>query len=223
MIDPLIDLPVDLQERYATWSFDEVYHHVPGRATYRLDGVEETRFVKIISAEDERILMDEVVRLRWAAEWLPVPRLVEHGTDGERSWLMTLGLPGVDASRHPWCREDPDRLAATLGAALRGFHDGVPVGECPFELPLAPDDDDPVVLHGDFCLPNVLLTGDVVTGVLDLGRLGIGDRWWDLALGSWSLTYNCGPGHEDAFFAAYGVAADHERIARHRAAYAAMP
>ena len=127
MIDPLIDLPVDLQERYAAWSFDEVYHHRPGRATYRLDGVEETRFVKIVPSSLERVLADEAARLRWAAPWLPVPAMVEHGNDGELAWLMTTALPGIDASAHPWRVDDPDRLATVLGAALRRWHDSVPV------------------------------------------------------------------------------------------------
>ncbi|MBB5869320.1 kanamycin kinase [Allocatelliglobosispora scoriae] len=222
MIDPLIDLPRDLLERYADWSFDEAYHHTPGRPTYRLDGVAETRFVKVLPASLERVLIDEVMRLRWAAEWLSVPELVEHGTDGELSWLMTRALPGVDASVHPWCKGDPERLATVLGAALRGLHDGVPVRECPFALPEA-DDGDQVVLHGDFCLPNVLLTGEVVTGFIDVGRLGIGDRWWDLAVGSASITRNCGPGHEEAFFAGYGLSPDRERVQRYREAYDALP
>lgn len=40
------------------------------------------------------------------------------------------------------------------------------------------------VCHGDFCLPNVLLDPDTltVTGILDVGRLGIADRHLDVAL-----------------------------------------
>ncbi|MGX1806568.1 APH(3') family aminoglycoside O-phosphotransferase [Nocardia sp. NPDC055321] len=43
---------------------------------------------------------------------------------------------------------------------------------------------DLVVCHGDFCLPNVLLDPETitVTGVLDVGRLGVADRHLDLAL-----------------------------------------
>ncbi|MBF6059952.1 aminoglycoside 3'-phosphotransferase [Nocardia terpenica] len=43
---------------------------------------------------------------------------------------------------------------------------------------------DLAVCHGDFCLPNVLLDPDTltVTGILDVGRLGIADRHLDIAL-----------------------------------------
>ena len=43
---------------------------------------------------------------------------------------------------------------------------------------------DAVVCHGDFCLPNVLIGPDtsLVTGLIDLGRLGRADPYADIAL-----------------------------------------
>jgi aminoglycoside phosphotransferase len=84
---------------------------------------------------------------------------------------------------------------------------------------LRPDREDLVVCHGDYCLPNVLICGGAATGFVDLGRLAVADRWLDLAIGSWSATWNLGPGWEDLFFASYGVARDDRRIAFYRLAY----
>lgn len=50
--------------------------------------------------------------------------------------------------------------------------------------------EEPVLSHGDFCLPNLLFDGDVLAGYVDLGRAGIADRWQDIALCYRSLLHN---------------------------------
>jgi len=70
-----------------------------------------------------------------------------------------------------------------------------------------------VVLHGDASLPNFLISDGEVTGLVDLGALGVGDRWWDLATGLKSIQR---PGnaiaHErDRFLQTYGVTDDPTR------------
>ncbi len=50
---------------------------------------------------------------------------------------------------------------------------------------------EPVLSHGDFCLPNIFLQDNQVTGFIDLGATGIGDKWRDIALCHRSLKHNC--------------------------------
>ena len=79
---------------------------------------------------------------------------------------------------------------------------------------------DLVVCHGDYCLPNVLLDDEgTVTGYVDLGELGAADRWWDLAVATWSLDWNLGPGWEQVFLDTYGAALDPDRRAFYRLLY----
>jgi kanamycin kinase len=82
-----------------------------------------------------------------------------------------------------------------------------------------PGSEDLVVCHGDYCLPNVLIDRDEVTGLVDLGELGVADRWRDLAVATWSVTWNLGPGYEEAFLAAYGIELDPNRLAYYRLLY----
>lgn len=44
--------------------------------------------------------------------------------------------------------------------------------------------------HGDYCLPNVFIDNQSVTGFIDLGRAGIADKWQDIALCVRSIGYN---------------------------------
>ena len=49
---------------------------------------------------------------------------------------------------------------------------------------------EPVLSHGDYCLPNVFLENGQITGFIDLGRTGVGDKWNDIALCYRSLKHN---------------------------------
>ena len=91
------------------------------------------------------------------------------------------------------------------------------VGRTPASLGPRPPLDEPVVVHGDACAPNTLisLAGDW-TGNVDFGDLAVGDRWADLAVASLSLDWNFGEGHQHELFDAYGIAPDEERIRYYR-------
>jgi kanamycin kinase len=73
-----------------------------------------------------------------------------------------------------------------------------------------------VVCHGDYCPPNALMHSRRVVGYVDLGELAIADRWWDLAVATWSTTWTFGPGLESVFLDTYDVELDAKRQAFYR-------
>lgn len=79
-------------------------------------------------------------------------------------------------------------------------------------MPMTPD---PVVTHGDFSLDNILLHEGRVTGCIDLGRVGVADRYQDLAILSSNLT-EFGGTLPERFFTHYGIdAVDRAKVEVH--------
>ena len=79
---------------------------------------------------------------------------------------------------------------------------------------------EPGFVHGDFCLPNILVQGGTVSGFVDVGHCGLGDGWQDLALGLRSLQHNLKArlgadafaAVSASFFDCLGLTPDHEKI-----------
>jgi aminoglycoside phosphotransferase len=158
------------------------------------------------------------VDLRWVADPGPAVQAIGIG-------LRALhdALP-VESCPYSWSAAD--RLGAVQRRAATGlvnagqWHEenrGMTVGEALERLAAPPAVDRAVVCHGDACTPNTLLTDDGRwSGHVDFGALGVGDRWADLAIATWSTVWNYGPGWEDPLLAAYGVAPDPGRTRYYR-------
>ncbi|VVN65335.1 APH(3')-II family aminoglycoside O-phosphotransferase [Pseudomonas fluorescens] len=79
-------------------------------------------------------------------------------------------------------------------------------------LSTLPRTHDLVVTHGDACLPNLMADADQFTGFIDCGRLGVSDRFQDLALAARSIERNLGGQWVAPFFQRYGVEPDDQRM-----------
>lgn len=233
-----------------------VWKNELGGLTFQVGLGDGRRFVKWTPVDSGIDLADEVERLRWAAGFTVVPRVLGEGADASGSWIVTRGLPGRSAVDDRWKR-DPATAVRAIGSGLRRLHDALPVEECPFDwsagrrvenarsraaagltsaadwprelrhlgtvdhaldvLADVPGVDRLVVCHGDACAPNTLVGDDgTCTGHVDLGTLGVADRWADLAIATWSTGWNYGPGWEEPLLEAYGVEPDPERIDYYR-------
>jgi len=82
-------------------------------------------------------------------------------------------------------------------------------------------DEEPCLIHGDYCLPNIFLQNEKVAGFIDIGGAGIGDKWQDIALCYRSLKHNFegkyngisyAGYHPDMLFEELGIAPDWDKI-----------
>lgn len=165
-------------------------------------------------------LEDERARLSWLAPRHPVAAVLDFGRDDHGQLLVTRALPGEGAVTDSW-RARPREAVRAIAEGLRVLH-ALPIADCPFVCRWAPASGTPiedlVVVQGDACAPNTIVGADArFAGHVDLGLLGVADRWADLAIASRSLDWNYGPGWQDEFFAAYGIVRDEERIRHYRA------
>jgi aminoglycoside phosphotransferase len=189
----------------------------------------------------------EVVEVERRGEWTWLVTTAVAGRSAAEAWPESA-RPAVvdavaDAARQlhtiptddcPFDRRLAVSVAAAETAAARGMVDldalderraGWTAARLLDELRATrPTSEDLVVCHGDLCLPNVLLAPDTfrVTGLVDVGRLGIADRYVDLALatrspGDNNLNPQYGPGYADRFLRRYSdVPPDAERLAFYR-------
>lgn len=222
-------VPIEIRQLAGVTEPELVWTNERGGRTYRIG----RRFAKWNPLDSGIDLEFERERLAWAGRHHSVPQVRDWGANETAQWLVTAALPGDSAVTPAWLRRPVEAVRA-IGRGLRILHDSLPVAECPFDGSVAartgqrapegdlavPPIDQLVVCHGDPCPPNTLIgpNGDPV-GHVDLGSLGIADRWADLAVASSRLDSNYGPGWQAEFFQAYGIEPRPDYLAYYRFLY----
>ncbi|MGP7960630.1 phosphotransferase [Sanguibacter sp. A247] len=177
-------------------------------------------------AEGTWLLTQGIAGLSAVAEpWLARP-VVAARAIGVGLRALHDALPVADC---PWTwGTDVRRARARARAASSGpdgwtpeslspEHHGLGAEQARALLEDVPSVDRLVVAHGDACAPNTLLADDgSYLATVDLGSLGVADRWADLAVASWSTTWNYGRDLTAELCAAYGVEPDARRLAYYR-------
>ncbi len=164
-----------------------------GRNSQRVYAVGKDLYLKI--STDLVSLRRERDTNIWLEDKLPggmaTPRvgaydeIIEPREGSSVGYLLTSAVQGTPACAPPYIK-DPSRLCELLAEALHIFH-SLPTDGCP----VSPEkSENSTVVHGDFCLPNILLHRSRVSGFVDLGQVTVGDPWEDYAWCLWSLEYN---------------------------------
>ncbi|WP_083515680.1 aminoglycoside 3'-phosphotransferase [Glutamicibacter mysorens] len=235
---PSADHPVPPAVRAAAGpaEIEGIWQNALGGVTYRIGSGEQIRFAKWSPGcppEAEGDLKTEAQRMTWAGKFIRVPEVLSCEEQADGQLLIPAALHGHSAASSLG-KSDPARSAHAVGHGLRQMHDALPIGACPFDWDLEsriqhlPADQqaefldnapelDLVVCHGDACLPNTIITDDhEFSAHVDLGMLGLADRWVDLAIAAWSSEWNYGPGFEQYVYAGYGIEPDERKISFYR-------
>ncbi|NHN33384.1 aminoglycoside 3'-phosphotransferase [Paenibacillus agricola] len=189
--------------------------------TFFLDGTVRSylKLGKKGALEKESRMMDFVSREGLA------PKVIAYISDVSEDYLLMEAVTGEDGVSGGHL-DNPSKLAHVFGEYLRLLH-SLPTTGCPYpsrtaemlaeaqnkhadmeilkHLKGSPVDD--VIIHGDYCLPNIIMEHYQFKGFIDLGSGGIGDRHYDLYWGLWTLAYNLKTDqYKDTFLDAYGKA-----------------
>lgn len=226
-------IPKTVAELAGDGSAELVWRNELGGLTYRVGSGGSVRYIKWQPAgelgADERAHVDLLVeseKMRWAARFIRVPRVLDVGADERGAWLVTEAIEATSAVDPRWWSRPEDAVRA-IATGLRRMHDALPVDICPYRATWStkyraelPEAEHLVVCHGDPCMPNTLMDRDGrFAGHVDLARLGVGDRWSDLAIATYSISWdiNLGRSYDELFLATYGVDPDDDRIRAYRA------
>lgn len=161
---------------------------------WRLEGASGTVYVKRAAH-----LEGEAERLGWLRGRWPVPELIGlfHGFGDD--WLLTHAVRGVPLNDRS-IKWDGATMARGLAEILLELH-GVDSTDCPFGEARPGH----VLVHGDYCTPNVLVENGRLSALVDVGGARLGHPSVDWAAAIWSLNYNYGPGFARQFLDAYGA------------------
>lgn len=119
----------------------------------------------------------ELEAMLWLKGRLPVPDVLHHSEKDGLSYILMTKIRGKMLC-DPKILHNRNRLLKSAAAAMKMLWT-VDISDCPFGSE-AGDCKDPVLTHGDFCLPNIFADNRGITGFIDLGCCTVGCRQSDI-------------------------------------------
>lgn len=115
-------------------------------------------------------------------DYLPVSKSIVFISDDKYTYYLKTKLKGVPLTEK---LKDPLLLIQYLKKAIKMFHN-VDTSKLINYLP----NNGSTLVHGDFCLPNILVDNNKISGFIDVEAVSIDDPWVDYSWAIWSLEYN---------------------------------
>ena len=101
--------------------------------------------------------------------------------NSENDYLITEKIPGKDGTADCFIN-NPLKLCEIFAETLLNLHQ-LDISDCPLKSITTKFVSDPVfdtLIHGDYCLPNIILNDFKFSGLIDLDHAGIGDKHRDI-------------------------------------------
>ena len=149
-------------------------------------------FLKIAEAGKLKLEAEMIHRFHERGLGVEVVKYISN----DRDFMLTKAAFGKDCTHY---LEHPKELCETLAKAMRELHaqsiEDMPVSSVmeyyetrwgEGEKRLQYD----TLIHGDYCLPNIILDQMKFSSYIDLALAGVGDRHVDIYWVLWSLSYN---------------------------------
>ena len=195
---------------------------------------EPRRYLKIRKDETMRLKAEYDI-LNWINNRIPSPEPLYYSHEASNEYLLTSEITGTPTYQV----EPPERETAVkiLAETLRRIHSINP-SECPKTHSISNwietlnekgvdtsslgdwrPVEDLVFTHGDYCLPNIIIKDDALSGVIDWDTAGLADLYVDFVSCVWSIRYNYGKDAErliQVFLETYGVQLDQEKYGFYR-------
>lgn len=154
-------------------------NHVSGDLVYALG----EQYILKVSNVPGRLLREKTVN-DYLQGKVPVSETVEYAVENGVEFYLKTCVEGENLIEA--CLDDPEKLVELLANALKMYH-SIDTNGCNF---LNPESEGLCFVHGDFCLPNILVKDGKVSGFIDTEASGLGDPWMDYAWAIWSLEFN---------------------------------
>ena len=142
------------------------------------------KYILKISKNHQRLLKEKQIN-DYLKDKIPVAESVAYKEDNEYAYYLRTYIDGESLISKKYLN-NPDILILLLKKANELIH-SIDVENCPFKNK---ESDGNTFIHGDLCLPNILVKNDKIVGFIDLDSAGVGDVWMDYAWCIWSFEYN---------------------------------
>lgn len=165
------------------------------------------KYILKISVDKERTKREKE-RNDYLFTKLPVSQSVLYIEDEKYAYYLKTKLIGKSLISKEYLN-NPARLAKLLAKSLKMFHDA-DASNCKLKNNYSQG---ATLIHGDFCLPNILACKDEIVGFIDTEGAGLGDPYADYAWCIWSFEYNLGSKEYTCLLLKeIGIEYDHEKM-----------